>query len=269
MDFIRNWQQVFLNNASAHGYGFWLDTKTWRANPDWGAKLNEDLEAVWKQTVQANIQFRNEFERDDSPIIVSGAVGPRRDGYTLDAKNRDTIEQAKAYHLPQIKAFTKAGADVISVYTMNHFEEPAGIALACKEVNIPIVISFTVETNGKLASGDSLASAITKIDNISDHYPLFYAINCAHPSHMQEAMKDNISALQERVQGFFPNSSRKSHAELDESLELDRGEPDKIGKELFSMCKEFGLHARLIGGCCGTSIDHVSNISKAFEITKE
>jgi len=237
--------------------------KTWRASPDYGDKLKVDLEEAWKEITLDALRFRAENESPECPIVISGVVGPRRDGYKVDPSHKPSVDESREYHRRQIHAFARHGADVIAAYTMNHFEEAAGIVLAARDEKMPCVISFTVETDGKLVSGETVAEVIRRIDEVTDKYALFYMINCAHPTHMENALKDP-KLERSRLRGFFPNSSKKSHAELDKSTEIDRGEPDKIGGELIGLLKACDLKPLVVGGCCGTSIDHVRNITESF-----
>ena len=92
-------------------------------------------------------------------VLVNGVVGPRGDGYRPEALM--TAEEAEAYHAPQIAAFRDAGADMVSAITMNYTEEAIGIVRAAAAVGAPVVCSFTVETDGNLATGESLQSAIS------------------------------------------------------------------------------------------------------------
>ena len=128
---------------------------------------------------------------------------------------------------------------------------------------MPVVVSFTVETNGKLVTGDSVESVIKRIDDLSGSYPLFYSINCAHPSHLME-LEVTDDTIKTRLRSLHPNASRKSHAELNESTELDQGDVQLIGKELKMVTERYSLDPCLLGGCCGTNVEHIESISSAF-----
>lgn len=260
-ELIREWHGEFYGNARQHGLGYWLGTNTWRANPDWGEKLQCDLDESWKAAVEASLRFRAEVEEPtQSPIVICGVVGPRRDGYLFS--KQDTVLESQAYHARQIKAMKQCGVDVISAYTMTHAEEACGIVLAARECKMPVTISFTVETDGLLPNGKTLRSALEELDRATDRYALFYMVNCAHPSHLRGAL---AQCQGQRLRGFMPNSSKRSHAELDESTELDEGEPEKLGDELFAVLREHGFaNPSVVAGCCGTGMEHLHSLTKAF-----
>jgi S-methylmethionine-dependent homocysteine/selenocysteine methylase len=186
-------------------------------------KANQD-------SVQMLVSIKEEFQKSIPTALISGCIGPRGDGY--NPANRMSTEEAEAYHAAQIGVFAKTQVDMVSAITMNYAEEAIGIARAAQVVGLPVVISFTVETDGKLPTGMPLKEAIELVDENVSEPPLYYMVNCAHPTHF---MEDLIAAKDEswtkRIHGFRSNASCKSHAELDEATELDRGNPQKLGYE--------------------------------------
>jgi S-methylmethionine-dependent homocysteine/selenocysteine methylase len=188
-------------------------------------------------------------------MLVSGCVGPRSDGYIV--KNLMTREQAAEYHTTQLQSFANAGIDLISAMTLNYVEEAIGITLAAKVLGLPIVISFTVETDGRLPNGELLSNAIKEVDAATDSYVLYYMINCAHPDHFKSVLRHE--EWLRRIGGVRPNASTKSHAELDESTTLDRGDVNRLADECNAIMNLLpGL--RVIGGCCGTDHQHIDAI---------
>ena len=176
-----------------------------------------------------------------------------------------SVEESKEYHAQQIQLLKYAGADLISAFTLNYIEEGIGIALAAKEKEVPLVLSFTVETDGLLPSGDTLTQAIQTIDQRTDSYPAYYMINCAHPSHFLTTLESGKDALK-RILGIRANASCKSHAELDEALELDAGDPKKLA-DWYAKMYSLMPHLQVFGGCCGTDEVHLSAIAKKIMIT--
>ena len=85
------------------------------------------------------------------------------------------------------------------------------------------MISFTTDTDGRLPEGTSLAQAIAETDELSGGYPMYYMINCAHPEHLTGALEGR-GTCRERIRGLRANAFRRSHAELDESADLDIGD---------------------------------------------
>jgi S-methylmethionine-dependent homocysteine/selenocysteine methylase len=252
----------YIRTAVERDVGFILDTPTWRANPDWAAKLDvtpEALAEVNQDAVRWASSLRDRLSDEKGRILVNGVVGPRGDGYRADAQM--PAEAAQAYHAPQIEAFREAGADLVSAVTMNYAEEAIGIARAAEALGMPAVISFTVETDGRLASGETLQAAIERTDRETGHAPAYYMINCAHPTHF-----DGILAPKEewtrRIRGLRANASAKSHAELDESTELDPGDPVDLGRR-YSDLRQRMKQLSVLGGCCGTDHRHIDAICEA------
>lgn len=254
--------EPFIRTALERKVGFVLDTPTWRSNTDWGAKLEysmEQLGDVNRKAVAWAIDLKNKYASLTTRIVVNGVVGPRGDGYRIDSKM--TAEDAHTYHNPQIEAFKVAGAEMISAITMNYVEEAVGIVKAAQANKIPVVISFTVETDGKLASGDTLEDAIETVERVTGAAPAYYMVNCAHPTHFNEALSGAASWIN-RVRGLRANASMKSHAELDAATELDAGNPQELGQQYRELRRRLP-HLSVLGGCCGTDHRHIAAICDA------
>ncbi len=238
--------------------GIVLETPTWRASLDWGTKLGYDaaqLAALNRAAVAQLVELRNAMQTPQSPVVISGNLGPRGDGYRADA--RMTADEARAYHAPQIDTFAGTDADMVSVFTMNYVEEAIGVVHCARAANLPVVVSFTVETDGRLPSGMSLADAIRATDEATDGYPSYYMLNCAHPSHFSHLFDGG--PWQSRLQGVRANASKRSHAELDEATEIDIGDI----AELAQGYRQLATHLprlTVVGGCCGTDCRHVAAI---------
>jgi S-methylmethionine-dependent homocysteine/selenocysteine methylase len=248
--------------AREHGVGFILESATWRANPDWAQRLGysaEALAAVNREAIAMLHELRAEFETAASPVVISGCIGPRGDGYNAD--QRMSADVAAAYHQAQARVFADAGADLITAITMTYSDEAIGIAQAARDLGMPVVISFTVETDGRLPSGETLPAAIAAVDAATDAAPAYYMINCAHPSHFAGELAGDGSWML-RVRGVRANASRKSHAELDQATELDMGDPGELGS-LYNALRERLAHLNVLGGCCGTDHRHIRAICTA------
>jgi homocysteine S-methyltransferase len=251
----------YLNIARQSRTGFILDTPTWRANPDWGKLLGygpEALRAVNEASIALLLELRWEFATLETPCVISGAIGPRGDGYKA---GRMEAEEAQAYHAGQIESFARTEADMVAAYTMNNVEEAIGIACAAKAAGMPCMISFTVETDGRLVTGMTLGEAIGRVDDATDGAPAYYMINCAHPQHFMQALNKGEAWL-DRVYGVKANASTKSHAELDECETLDAGDPDDLGRRYRRLRASFPA-MRILGGCCGTDHRHIAAICEA------
>lgn len=237
-----------------------LETPTWRANSDWGALLGYDAEALDRVNRDAVHFLRGlASEFDTTTVTVSGNIGPRGDGYNPSELLTPAV--AEAYHRPQIESFAAAGADRVTMLTATHPGEPIGVVRAAVAVGVPVVIAFTVETDGRLPNGQALHEAIEEVDAATDAAAMHFGINCAHPDHFRSALEVSSDAI-ERLELVRANASRASHAELDEAEELDDGDPVELGA-LYAELVHSRPHLRVLGGCCGTDSRHVEAIARA------
>ena len=242
--------------------GFVLETPTWRSNPDWGEKLGYStgaLAEVNRRAVALLAAIREERETDRMPMVVSGCIGPRGDGY--DPTHLMSAGAAADYHRVQIKTFAVTAADMVSAFTLNYADEAVGIARTAHDVGMPSAISFTVEVDGHLPTGQPLGDAIQEVDARTGAAPAYYMINCAHPTHFTGALEPGASWVR-RIMGLRANASTLSHAELDEATEIDEGNPESLGREYRELRDRFP-HLTVLGGCCGTDHRHVEAIGRA------
>ena len=149
----------------------------------------------------------NRYMTPASPMVISGCIGPRGDGYQSD--NRMSVSDAQKYHAVQIQSFAESDADMVCALTINYSEEGIGITNAAMNFNMPVVISFTLETDGKLPSGQSLHEAIQQLDQETNAYPSYYMVNCAHPTHFKHLFNEKRTQY-DRVKGLRANASSKS-----------------------------------------------------------
>lgn len=260
---LREYFQPYVQIAKDHGVGFVLESATWRASPDWAERLGytpEALRVANRKAIELLEEIREEHETADTKLVISGCVGPRGDGYSPDSLM--TEEQAERYHSVQIGTLAETAADMITAITMTHAEEAIGVARAAKSAGLPVVISFTVETDGKLPTGQTLKEAIEQVDAATDNGPAYYMINCAHTTHFEDALAAG-EAWTNRIRGIRANASRLSHAELDEAVELDDGNPEEFGVQHGEIRSTFD-HFNVFGGCCGTDHRHVEKVCKAI-----
>jgi len=253
---------AYVAVAARHGTGLVLESATWRANPDWGDTFGYDaaaLDAVDRDAI-AQLRAVQDRHRDAGvTIVVSGCVGPRGDGYVV--QDSMTAEEAADYHGPQVRAFAAAEADLVTAITMTSAAEATGIVLAARDAGIPVVISFTVETDGRLPSGETLSAAIVATDEATGGYASYFMINCAHPTHFAATIEGPDPALS-RIKGIRANASRMSHAELDEAEELDDGDPADLAARYAALARVLP-ELTVMGGCCGTDARHVDAIGAA------
>lgn len=263
MTLCRYYEQ-YAHLARDRELGLVLDSPTWRASADWGARLGYDaqqLADVNRRSIQMLMQLRRAFETPHTPIVVSGAIGPRGDGYVVE--HRMSARQAYGCHAAQIEAFAAAGADMVAAYTLNYIDEAIGVVNAAYRHALPVAISFTLETDGRLPSGETLAQAIDATDAETGGYPAYYMINCAHPTHFAHVLQeDGAASWKERLRGLRANASTRSHAELDAASDLDAGNPGQLALQ-YRALSEALPKLTVVGGCCGTDRRHIERIAEA------
>jgi homocysteine S-methyltransferase len=265
VDAMKRYFDGFLAMAESVGVGYVLDTNTWRGSVAWAEKLGlteDELLVLSRDAVDLAVDIRKKWESRVSPILVNGVIGPAGDGYAPDQLL--SPEQARKLHASQVKIFADKEVDMISAITMTHVGEAIGITNATDEAGIPVVISFTVETDGRLPAGETIGEAINAVDSATQHAPLYYMLNCAHPDHFSEALKSQEAWIW-RIGGIRANASRLSHAELDAATELDEGNPEEFGRlheDMIGMLPNL----RVVGGCCGTDHRHVQCVSRHVHV---
>jgi homocysteine S-methyltransferase len=259
---LRDYYTSYVAIAAEHGVGIVLDTPTWRANPDWGDLLGYSAEALAdfnRRGVALLQEIRSEAGNAVPEVVISGCMGPRGDGYRVDSQM--TSEEAQRYHEPQVATFADTEADLVSSLTLTYADEAVGVARAAEAAGIPSVISFTVETDGRLPSGQSLGEAIEEVDGETDGSVAYFMVNCAHPTHFADVLVEG-GDWRDRIRGLRANASEKSHAELDEAEELDTGNPQALARH-YGDLQTLLPNLNVVGGCCGTSHVHVAEICAA------
>ena len=257
-DALSTYYDTYLDVAEEYDHPIVLDTATWRANTDWGELLGYSADALDEANRDAVALVRAAVSRHSARVVVSGAIGPRGDGYVAGLLM--SAHDAQGYHGPQVRSLAAAGVDVVSAITMTYADEAIGIVRAAAGAGVPSVVSFTVETDGRLPSGQTLADAVAAVDAETARAPAYYMVNCAHPTHFAHVL-DGSQPL-ERIRGVRVNASAKSHAELDEAEELDMGDPAELAAHVASL--RGGLpHLSVFGGCCGTDHRHIAALAAA------
>lgn len=257
---LQKYFSTYAEVAAKHGTGLILESATWRANPDWAAKLDysdEALATANRKAIAMLVDIRKQWQ-NGKPVVISGCIGPRGDGYNPAFQMNATA--AEQYHAQQIRVFSETAADMVTAITMTYAEEAIGIARAAKSAGMPAAISFTVETDGRLPSGQTLQAAIEQVDAETEGEPAYYMINCAHPTHFAETLPEG--KWRERIRGLRANASQRSHAELDEATDLDAGDPVELSRH-YAELKSVLRNLNVMGGCCGTDHRHIDAIAKA------
>jgi S-methylmethionine-dependent homocysteine/selenocysteine methylase len=261
---LRRYYEPFLELARDRNVPLVLSAPTWRANADWGRLLGyegERLADVNRRALAFVEAVRDEklepAERDN--VVIEGSVGPRSDAY--NPKFLMNAEEAERYHAVQLRTLAAAGCVRATAFTLTYPEEAIGITRAATAAGIPIVVGYTLETDGRLPNGDSIEEAILAVDEATDEGAEFFVINCAHPTHFADALPEGESRA--RIRGLRANASTRSHAELDEAEELDSGDPDDLARRYVALRGDLP-ELEVLGGCCGTDIRHVTAICDAW-----
>lgn len=257
---LRSYFRPYLELARENRTGFVLESPTWRASPRWAAEIGysaDELDTMNRTAISLMADLRDEYS-DVTPIVISGCVGPQDDGY--DPKQKLSADEAAEYHSTQIGTFADTEADMVAALTLTYVEEAIGIVRAAEGAEIPCAISFTLETDGALPSGQPLSQAIEETDAATGGGPAYYMINCAHPTHFESVLGGSWTT---RIRGLRANASTKSHAELDEATELDDGDPEDLGARYAQLHGQLP-ELNLLGGCCGTDDRHVAQICRAW-----
>jgi homocysteine S-methyltransferase len=254
---LRRYVDEHVRVARDAGLGIVVETPTWRASSDWGARLGHDAQALASLN-RRGAELVDEARRgvDDVPVVVSGCLGPRGDGYVPGAQM--TPQEAADYHRPQIEAFADSPADLVSALTLTRVAEAVGVVEAARAVGLPVVVSFTVETDGRLPDGTPLGDAVRAVDDATGGAAAYFMVNCAHPDHLAPAL-DLTADWWPRLRGVRANASRLSHAELDAAPELDAGDPEELGRQLADLRP---LGVTVLGGCCGTDVRHIRALAR-------
>ncbi len=259
---LRTYFRGYAALAGERGVGLVLETPTWRASPRWAQELGIDearLDALNRRAVALLEEVRDEHP-DVAPFVISGNVGPQDDGYA--PTRLLSTDEAQRYHAVQIGTFAGTVADLVTAMTLTYADEAVGIVRAAHEAGLPVVISFTVETDGRLPSGQALGEAIGQVDDETGGGPAYFMLNCAHPTHLEGALEPE-AAWTERILALRANASTLSHADLDEATELDEGDPADLAARCRALADRLPRLA-VLGGCCGTDARHVAALRDAW-----
>jgi S-methylmethionine-dependent homocysteine/selenocysteine methylase len=256
---LRSYYTRYAELAAELGIGFVLESPTWRASPAWAARLgysSSELDQLNRAAIALMEEIRGRYEAPHAPFVISGCIGPQGDGYAPETML--SADDAAAYHSTQIATFADTSADMVTAVTMTYAAEAVGIVRAASREGLPAAISFTVETDGRLPSGQALGAAIDQVDEETHRAAAYFMINCAHPTHFEHVLKPD-SRWTARVRGVRANASTKSHAELDEATTLDAGDPADLAT-CHDRLRPSLPNLNIVGGCCGTDHRHVAAI---------
>lgn len=250
----------FLSLASEMDAGYILDTVTWKAHRHWAPALGEtaaELKAANEASVALAAELR-ERAGNPRPVVLNAVIGPRGDAYRPET--RISADDAASYYAEQLNWLAATPVDMVTGLTFNQSSEAAGLVRAAGEAALPVAISFTVETDGRLPDGQPLGEAIESVDQQTSSAAAYFMVNCAHPDHFADALAGDWAR---RVRGIRANASRRSHAELDEAPDLDAGDPHELGRLYADLLRRLPW-LNVFGACCGGDLRHVQSIGRAI-----
>jgi homocysteine S-methyltransferase len=260
-EIVANYFRGFLSLAKNFDAGFILDSQTWKAHLHWAEDLGtteQELCLANKDSIAFIAELRDEYSTNSKPIVLNGVIGPRGDAYAPEA--RVAAVEAEEYHAKQIAWLAETDVDMVTATTFTQSDEAIGVIQAARSADLPIVISFTVENDGRLPTGQPLDEAINAVDDATNAAAAYFMVNCAHPDHFFDVLDDSDWAR--RIRGLRCNASRLTHAELDECEVLDDGDPEELANQYKSIAASMPW-LNVFGGCCGSDLRHVTEIAKA------
>ena len=255
---LRAYFTGFIDLAWKYDTGLVLDTVTWKAHCHWSHDLGETPEQLRQANLDA-VRFIADLRSEAAntrPIVLNAPIGPRGDAYAPEALI--DADSAEAYYAEQLGWLAATEIDMVTGLTFTQASEATGLVRAARTAGLPCVISFTVETDGCLPTGQALREAIAQVDDATGYGPAYYMVNCAHPDHFAGVLDDG--EWRKRIRGIRANASRCSHAELDEAETLDAGDPAELG-DLYAGLKRTMPWLNVFGGCCGSDLRHVREIA--------
>ncbi len=260
-EIVAKYFRGFLSLAKNFDAGFILDSQTWKAHLHWAEDLGtteQELCLANKDSIAFIAELRDEYSTNSKPIVLNGVIGPRGDAYAPESKV--AAVEAEEYHAKQIGWLAETEVDMVTATTFTQSDEAIGVVQAARLADLPIVISFTVENDGRLPTGQPLDEAINAVDDATNAAAAYFMVNCAHPDHFFDVLDDSDWAR--RIRGLRCNASRLTHAELDECEVLDDGDPEELANQYKSIAASMPW-LNVFGGCCGSDLRHVAEIAKA------
>ena len=256
---LEDYHRKLVKAAVANGFGVINEGLHYRASRDWGNLIGFSRDALAEINIRGIEFYKNfarEYNDDATPMVVGGCIGPRGDAY--DTGRVETRAEAEDYHSEQILTLRDAGADMVSAWTYSNVEEAIGFALAARAAGIPCTISF-IAKQGILNDGTTLEDAINRVDAATDNAPLYYGVNCSHPTEFAPALAGG--SWTNRLGGFMPNAVALELLTLCSLGHLEDGDPEELADQMAELARRFP-NVTVWGGCCGTDARHIGEITR-------
>ena len=238
-------------------------TPTWRANKERLELAGFKDKNVNADCVKFLFDIRNKYGEFASKILIGAPMACKGDAY--NPEEALLSDEAYNFHKFQVKKLSEAGVDFLLGSTLPASSEALGMAKAMAESNIVYILSFVIHPNGKLLDGTSLNETISVIDNSVSPKPIYYMLNCVHPTHCMSAINNelnNTEVIRTRLKGLQANGSAMSPEELELLEKTSSQSPSIWGKKMIDLYLNSNL--KILGGCCGTNHHHIKSIARIF-----
>jgi len=242
-----------------------IETNTFNANAF--SQADYDLQEVVYDLNVAAARLAKEAtaSRADGPCFVAGAIGPLNKTLSLSPDVSDpgfralTFDEARDAYAEQVRGLIDGGSDLLLVETI--FDTLNAKAALCaiddvfaeKGVRLPIVISVTiVDKSGRTLSGQTVEAFYVSIEHAR---PLAVGINCSLGAQEMRPFLKELAGIADCYVHCYPNAG----------LPNAFGGYDQTPQEMAGLLREFAVDGmiNIIGGCCGTTPDHIRAITEA------
>lgn len=247
---VRNIHYHYLNAGADI-----ITTNTFRSNVR--ALRKAGMEERWEEVNLRAVEFAYEAReryRPARPVLIAGSLAPVEDCYRPEDVPPDA--ELRDEHRMQAELLAMFGVDFLLAETMMTVRESAAVAEACAATGKEFAVSFVTDASGALLSGEPLAEAV---DAVTGFAPAALLLNCVSVRDMRRA----FHVLQSRTSlpcGCYANT----------------GDPGPIGEEAirrdvdvegFALASRAWVEdgARIIGGCCGTTTEHIEALVRQYK----
>ncbi len=249
----------YIEIARRYGFPFLAATPTRRTNRETIAQSG-----CGDDVIAGNVAFLRSIQQQSGiEMYVGGQIGNRSNAYSAEGALNE--KEALDFHRWTVEHYAGAGADFLYASLIPTLPEAAGLARAADESGLPYLMSFTIQQDGRLMDGTTIADAIAYIDSITVNQPVLYMTNCVHPRFVLRALTQPFNQTQQvhkRFAGLQANAAPMTFAELDASPILYTSEPQELAVEMLKLAELDQI--RIWGGCCGTDDRHLACIAKAL-----
>ncbi len=243
-----------------------LETNTFNGNAVSQADyhLEHDVHAMNLAAARVAKEVAVEFSTDEHPRFVAGALGPTTRTLSLSPDVNDpgfravSFEQMKAAYAEQTKGLIEGGVDLLLVETIFDTLNSKAALVAIDEVfreldvDLPLMISVTiVDRSGRNLSGQTVEAFWASVEHSN---PFSVGINCALGAEEMRPFLQNLAGVASTYVSTYPNAG------LPNAMGGYDQDPPTMGK-LVGEFADSGL-ANIVGGCCGTTPDHIAAIAE-------